>query len=71
MTEALRLFAFDHPLVARTLHGRLLRRQAELVAQLGAGNAEDFADYRGRVGVIKGLQEAIETCAQVNKETGD
>ncbi len=69
--DALRLFALDHPHVARTLRGKLMKRQAELVAQIGAGLAEDFPDYKGRVGVIRGLQEAIDLCEQTNKELGD
>ncbi len=71
MTDAVRIFALDHPQVARTLRGRLMKRQADLVTQLGVGNAEDFADYKARVGVIKGLQEAVEMCEQANKELGD
>lgn len=71
MTDAVRIFALGHPHVADTLRDRLMKRQADLVAQIGVGNAEDFADYKGRVGVIRGLQEAIDLCEQVNKELGD
>lgn len=69
--DGLRIFALDHPHVARTLYGRLKKRQEELVVQNGIGLAEDFADYRHRAGVIHGLQEAIDLCEQTNKELGD
>jgi len=64
----LRIFALDHPQVARTLRGKLGKRRAELIELLAKGNAEDYADYRNRVGVLSGLDEAMQICEAVEAE---
>lgn len=63
-----RIFALDHPQIARTLRARLEKRQIELAAQLATGNAEDYPDYRQRVGHIRGLKDAIDLCATIEAE---
>lgn len=70
--SAVRLFAFEHPSLARGLRAKLVQRQAELIGAVGAGYAQDWPDYKERIGVIKGLNEAIEQCKQVEQEqSGD
>jgi hypothetical protein len=70
--SAVRLFAIEHPSLARGLRARLERRQQELVIAVGTGYAQDWADYKERVGVIKGLGEAIEQCKLAENElTGE
>lgn len=68
MTDALHIYALDHPQLARTLKAKLIRRRIDLGDQLVEGYASEWADYRERVGVIKGLAEAIAICDQVEKE---
>lgn len=67
----LRIFALDHPRVARTLSGKLRQRQTELAGQLATGNAQDWGDYRERVGTIRGFSEAIAMADQIAKEQED
>lgn len=68
MTEAFRTFAIDTPQVARTLRARLAERVGDYAVQLSGGYAQDFADYKQRVGVIDGLKMAIEICDEMIKE---
>jgi len=63
---AVRLFASDHPALARTVKARLERRRLELIEQLTG--AQDWADYKHRIGVIEGLREAAMHCDDVHKE---
>ncbi len=62
------IFPLDHPRMARTLAGRLEKRRLELQAQLANGNAEDWPDYKERVGVIRGLQDAINIAGELEKD---
>ncbi len=63
---SIRLYPTDSPILPRTLRGRLEQRAAELIQALLY--AQDWADYRQRVGVIAGLGEAIEMCGQIEKD---
>jgi hypothetical protein len=72
MGAGFRLYAEDHPALARTLRAKLEKRQVELGGQLMAGSAQDWPDYKQRLGVIRGLQEAIDLCADEEKsQNGD
>ena len=51
-----------------TVRGKLIERQNELAAQLVKGGAEDWPDYKHRVGVINGIQEAIAICVAIERE---
>ncbi len=62
------IFPLDHPRMARNLAGRLEQRRLELMAQLAQGNAEDWPDYKERVGTIRGLQNAIDIAAALEKD---
>lgn len=57
----------DHRLPA-TVRRRLAARLAELSAQLADGNAEDWADYKARVGHLRGLSDAIDICTEIERE---
>lgn len=71
-TGAVRLYAADHPVLARNLRAKLEKRRNELAVPVVEGVAQDWADYKGRVGVIKGLDEAIQICIAVeNQMDGD
>jgi hypothetical protein len=65
---AFRLYAAEHPQLARTLRGKLEQRRAELIIQLGEGYAADWPNYKERSGHIAGLKEAIEICEQAERE---
>lgn len=66
---SIRVTASDHGRLPSTLRGRLERRAAELLD--GLAYASDWADYRQRVGVINGIGEAIEICAQIEKDLNE
>ena len=70
--SAIRLFASEHPALARTVRGKLEKRRAELATQVADGFANDWANYRERVGAIKGIDEAIQFCIEIeNNLNGD
>ena len=57
-----------NPIVARSLRSRLQEAQAALAGQVAAGLAQDWADYKYRVGRIAGIQEAIDLCSEVEHD---
>jgi hypothetical protein len=70
--DALRIYASDHPALARGLHAKLLKTAAEYAQQLATGCAQDWADYKQRIGVIRGLNEAAQMCeSESQKLDGD
>ena len=48
----------------RVITDELEKHAAELIA----GKALDYADYRGRVGRIKGLEEALKLAREIQRE---
>lgn len=44
----------------------LVERLEKLAAEIVSGKAVDYADYRNRVGRIRGLQDALEAAKDVN-----
>ena len=44
------------------------QRRKELIEQMATGYAQDWADYRERVGTVKGLDTALALCDEVEKE---
>lgn len=66
--EAFRTFALDTPFTARTLHARLSQMKDDLSGQVADGYAKDWADYCRRIGVIEGLELAMEICVDVEKQ---
>lgn len=72
MPDAVRLYAEDHPVLARSLRAKLLKTAAEYSQQVADGCAIDLPDYKYRVGVIRGLREAADLCeAEDKKLNGD
>lgn len=67
-TGAVRLYAADHPVLARNLRAKLEKRRNELAVPVVEGVAQDWADYKHRIGVIKGLDEAIQQCIDVEHD---
>ncbi len=68
MSDAFTMFALDQNRTPKTIRKRLTERQDELARMLAGGYAVDWADYRHRVGLILGLQEAIDICAEIEKQ---
>lgn len=62
------LYGLDDHRLPGTVRGRLQERQAKLAGDLAAGNAEDWPDYKLRVGVIRGLKDAIDICTEIETE---
>lgn len=50
---------------------KLVNRYNELSGYLAHGAAPDFPDYRYRVGQLEGLRQAMEICAELEKEEGN
>lgn len=70
--SAVRFFAPEHPQVARTARAKIERDLSSLMTSVATGYAADWGDYKERVGVIKGLAQAIEICKQVEHDlTGE
>ena len=67
--SAVHLVAFEHPGLAHSLRGKLIKRKAELTAQLYC--SQDWADFKSRVGTLNGLDEAIAVCLELEKTMGD
>lgn len=66
--SAVRFFSPDAPQLARTLRGKLEAQRRDLAAQIADGYAQDWADYKHRVGVIKGIDEAIQQCITIESD---
>lgn len=62
------LYALDSPQVARTIKKVLEKRRADLADYIVAGDVLDWSDYRRRVGVIEGIDEALRVCDDLEKE---
>lgn len=66
--SAVRFFAPEHPNRPHTVRQHVEQRRAELTSQMASGAARDWPDYRERIGVIRGLTEAIEICRELEKD---
>ena len=66
--SAVRIFAPEHPNLARTLRAKLEKERAGLAANITDGLAQDWADYKHRAGVIKGIDAAIQLCINAESE---
>jgi hypothetical protein len=65
--EALTIFATESPYELRNLRTKIAGRLSTYAGQLAAGSAQDWPDYKERVGVIKGLTEALNICDELEK----
>lgn len=67
-SPSVRYFTPDQPALPRTLRGKLEARRVELIGLLADGGALDFADYKLRIGTIRGLDEATNICREAEKD---
>lgn len=68
LNEGFSVYALDTPQSARTIKKLLERRRAELADYIITGDVMDWADYRRRVGVLEGIDEALRVCDDLEKE---
>jgi hypothetical protein len=61
------VFALDHAQHARTIKKKLMEIRAERASDLVSGLAADWADYRRRVGVLEGIDEALHVCEDIER----
>lgn len=66
--SAVHLLAFEHPGLAQSLRGKLIKLRADYAVQLSENSAQGIEDYRHRTGVIRGIKEAIEICEQLEQD---
>ena len=59
------VFALDNPQAARTIKAKLEKLNEEKIEQLTV--AQDWSDYKRRVGVIEGLNEALRVCDELEQ----
>ena len=59
------IFALDTPRNAKTIRSRLEKLKSEKIE--GLVHAQDWPDYRRRVGVVEGLNEALRVCDEMEK----
>jgi hypothetical protein len=64
---AFRTFAIEPPYQVRSLRKLLEKQIADQSAQLAQGYAKDWGDYQKRVGIIKGMHEAMTMCEEMEK----
>ncbi len=62
---SIRVSPLDSPTLPRTVRGLLIRRRSELIE--GMIYAQDWPDHKHRIGVIEGLNEAIEMCDMIEE----
>jgi hypothetical protein len=62
------VYALDSPQAARTIRAKLERRKVVLSGFILSGDVTDWPDYRRRVGVLEGIDEALRVCDDLEKE---
>ena len=67
-TSPVRAYYGDDPRLAGRLEARLKQEINEYAGQLARGLADDWPDYKERVGVIKGLERAVEIAQEIAKQ---
>ena len=71
MSVGFNVYALDSPQGVRTFKAKLEKRRAELASQIADGSAKDWSDYKHRVGVLEGIDEALRVCDDLEKEAED
>lgn len=61
-------FVNDDPRLARRVRGHIAQRHKELAEQLAGGFAQDWPDYKYRVGYLRALEDAMTMCDECEKE---
>jgi len=59
------VFALDHPQAVRTFRMKLERIRADRLSELIV--AQDWPDFKRRVGILEGLDEALQVCDDIEK----
>ena len=59
------VYAMESPQATRTIRAKLVQRRSDLVEQLAV--AQDWPDYKHRVGVLQGIDEALQVCDDIEK----
>ena len=67
MTAAAALFHVESPYLVRNLRDRITIRKAELIKEIAGGYVTDYADYKYRIGVLNGLDEALQLIDEMEK----
>ena len=57
----------DHPALAITVRSLLLEQYGRISAEIAGGYVDDWAGYREKVGVLKGIDLAISICDQAKE----
>jgi len=65
--SAVHFFPVDHPAIAGTVRARLEKYRQELVEALPV--SVDWADFKGRLGRLQGVEDAIRHCEDVERES--
>jgi hypothetical protein len=61
------VYALDHANHIRTIKKKLTEVRAERASDLVSGLAGDWADYKHRVGVLEGIDEALRVCEDIER----
>jgi hypothetical protein len=62
-----RVFALDHVQHIRTIRKQLESVRATNSEDILDGSVRDWADYRERIGFLKGIAEALRVCDEIEK----
>ena len=66
--QAVRYFVPDNPQDVCSLRARLAKQMADLSQAVADGYCVDFADYKSKIGEIRGLKFAILVCDEAERE---
>ena len=64
-TRGFSVFALDAPHAVRTLRMKLERMKSDRLSELIV--AQDWPDFKRRVGIVEGLDEALQVCDDIEK----
>ncbi len=59
------LYALDSPQVVRTIRAKLEKLRADRKDELAV--AQDWPDFKRRVGVLEGIDEALQVCDDIER----
>jgi hypothetical protein len=70
-TSPVRYFVPETPQFTRNLRQKLADERTKLAEQVASGIALDFAVYKERCGVIKGIDIALKLCTEIEQDLRD
>lgn len=67
MSSGFEVFALDHARDIRTIRKKLEMIRARCCEDILSGSVSDWADYQRRVGVLDGIDQALQACGEIER----